>query len=190
MLQSESILFILISNLTPLFSRSLTIQMNTSPVALASSQALWWLNKLTLYFFVKVSSLWFLRWGSNALAKANVSTYVLTGLILKSRQFFLINPISKSALCAIKVQSPTNFKKSGNTSSILGISFTISFVIDVNSVIFSGIGISGLINWLNSSTIWLSTIFTAPISVIFSVAFDNPVVSISKTTNSCKFIES
>ena len=83
---------------------------------------------------------------------------------------------------------PTNSKNLGRTSSIEGLSFIKSLVIPVSSWTFKGIGIWGFINSPKLSIISLFLIFTAPISVISSEVFENPVVSISKTTySSSKF---
>ena len=96
-------------------------------------------------------------------------------------QLYFKNPISKSALCATRTLSPTNSITFGNISSILGASFTISSVILVTSTTLCGIGFSGFTNVLNSSIISPFLTFIIPISVIFSVLNENPVVSKSKT---------
>ena len=54
-----------------------------------------------------------------------------------------MNPVSKLALCATSMASPTYSRNSGNTSSIVGASRTILSLIDVSLVILYGIGTSG-----------------------------------------------
>ena len=75
-----------------------------------------------------------------------------------------------------------NSKKFGNTSSMIGQSSTISFVMLTTFDILVVIYCIGFINWLKESTILLSITFTAPISIIlFTIGFI-PVVSKSNTT--------
>ena len=61
-----------------------------------------------------------------------------------------------------------NSKNSGNTISIVFASLTISSVIEVNSVIFSGICIKGLMNTSKESTIVPPLTLWAAISMISS----------------------
>ena len=91
--------------------------------------------------------------------------------------------MSKSALCATNTLSPTNSKNLGITLSIVSASFTISSVMLVTSTTFWGIGFSGFTKHENSSITSPFFTFIIPISVIFSVLKENPVVSKSKTQN-------
>ena len=68
--------------------------------------------------------------------------------------------------------------------SIVGASATISSVMPVSSVIFSGMGIPGLTKVLKRSSTLPSRMRTAPISVMPQFDTERPVVSMSKTTNS------
>ena len=67
-------------------------------------------------------------------------------------------------------------------TSIVGADTTISSLIDVSSSILKGIGTCGFTNVEYLSTIFPSTTFTAPISMILFFSGLNPVVSISNTT--------
>ena len=97
---------------------------------------------------------------------------------------FLMKPISNEALWATNGLPPIKVKNSGKTSLAVLAPLTISLVIPVSLTILGGITVSGFIRLLYLSTTSLFFIKTAPISVILSFIFDNPVVSISKTTNS------
>ena len=99
----------------------------------------------------------------------------------KFSALYFKKPTSKSALCATSFRSPIKFKNLGITLSMVSASFTMSSVIFVISVILYGIGISGFTKHSNVSIISLFLTLTAPISVIFSVLKESPVVSISKT---------
>ena len=101
-------------------------------------------------------------------------------------------PTSKSALCATITLSPTNSNTFGITLSIVSASFTMSSVMFVTSTTLCGIGFSGFTKHSNSSiTSPFSFIFIIPISVIFSVLNERPVVSKSNTQyvvcKSCPF---
>jgi len=84
-------------------------------------------------------------------------------------------------LCATITESPINFNAFGRILSIVGASLTISSVIWVTSITFCGIGFSGLTNVENSSITSPFFTFIIPISVIFSVLNEIPVVSRSNT---------
>ena len=116
-----------------------------------SSSALCATSTLIPKFSAIIPNLYFLYSGNSALAKRNVSIYVLSNFKPNSEQLCFKNPISKSALCATKMLSPTNSKTFGNISSIVGAFFTISSVILVTSTTLCGIGFSGLTKVLNSS---------------------------------------
>ena len=90
-------------------------------------------------------------------------------------------------MCATKTESPKNSKTLGNISSIVGASFTISSVICVISCTLIGIGFCGFTKDENSSITSPFFIFMIPISVIFSVLNEIPVVSKSKIQNSVSF---
>ena len=164
------------------------ILINIWAVARASSLALWWLKAGISSFLAILSRENFFISENNALAIGKVSRYKGLNSIPILKQFSLINPTSKSVFWPTSIESPQNFKKSLITSSILGQSSTISFVIPVISVIFSDITISGLTSWLYSSVIFPFSTLTAPISVILSLYLDKPVVSKSNTTNDVSFM--
>ena len=87
--------------------------------------------------------------------------------------------------------SPINSIILGNILSIVSASFTMSSVIFVTSTTRWGIGFSGFTKHENSSSTSPFLIFIIPISVIFSVLKENPVVSKSSTqyvvSSSCFF---
>ena len=93
----------------------------------------------------------------------------------------LIKPISKVALCATRTVSFTKSKTFGKTLSIVSASLTISFVIFVTSTTLCGISFSGFTKHSNSPSLSPFLTFIIPNSVILSVFFESPVVSISKT---------
>ncbi len=80
--------------------------------------------------------------------------------------------------------SPIKSRNISSASFSFGASLTMLSVIPVNSVIFALIGFSGFTKVVNFSVTSPFLIFTAPISVIFSVFALSPVVSKSKHTNS------
>ena len=97
----------------------------------------------------------------------------------------MIKEVSNDALCATTTApSPQYLRNSAMASASFGASATISSVIPVSSVIFSGIGIPGFTKVENLSVISPLTSLNAPISVILSLEALRPVVSISNTTNS------
>ena len=132
-------------------------------------------------FSAIIPNLCFLKSGNNCLDNAKLSMYSLSIVSPSSSALYFKNPTSKSALCATSFKSPINSRNLGITLSIVSASFTISSVICVISTIFCGIGISGFTKHSNVSTISPSFTLTAPISVIFSVLKESPVVSISNT---------
>ena len=77
--------------------------------------------------------------------------------------------------------SPINSIILGNILSIVSASFTMSSVIFVTSTTRCGIGFSGFTKHENSSNTSPFFIFMIPISVIFSVLNEKPVVSKSST---------
>ena len=125
--------------------------------------------------------MYFLKSGNKSFAKRSVSKYVFSNLYPNTDALCFKNPISKSALWATKTLSPTNSNIFGNTSPILGASFTISSVICVTSTTLSGIGFSGFTNVSKLSITSPFLYFIIPTSVIFSVLKENPVVSKSRT---------
>ena len=126
-------------------------------------------------------SLYFLKSGNKLFASLKVSKYVLFNSYPNCEALYFKNPISKSALCATKIESPTNSNILGNTLSIVSASFTISSVILVTSTTFCGIGFSGFTKQENSSITSPFFTFIIPTSVIFSVLNESPVVSKSST---------
>ena len=113
-----------------------------------------------------------------------VSTYVISVDMPRRSALAFIKLTSKSALWATRTASPQNERNSGSTVSIVGASLTIALSMDVRAWILGDITL--LTGWTNveylSVTLRFST-FTAPISMISSVHGENPVVSISNTTN-------
>ena len=153
-----------------------------SHVAFASSTALWWFSKDIPKCFATILSLTFLSSGYKNLASGTVSIIVKSNSKFILLQLFFINPVSKAALCATNTLPLQNSRNLGNILSIVSLSLTISSVIPVSSVILYGINFSGFTNSLNLSTIFPSSILTAPISIILSFFAENPVVSRSNTT--------
>ena len=90
--------------------------------------------------------------------------------------------VSNSALCATITAPSQNSRNLGRISSILGAFITIWSLMCVSVSILNGIGISGLTNVENLSTISPLHTLTAPISIILSTSAENPVVSRSNTT--------
>ena len=170
------------SNVLTPFSLSISnITFNTFTVVSTSSNALCATSTFIPKFSAIIPNLYFLYCGNKSFASLNVSKYVFPSFNPNNVQLYFKNPISKSALCATRTLSPTNSITFGNISSILGASFTISSVILVTSTTLCGIGFSGFTNVLSSSITSPFLTFIIPISVIFSVLNEKPVVSKSKT---------
>ena len=108
---------------------------NISPVALASSTALWWLVSFTPKCLATKLSLTDFNSGYKNLHICTVSSIVALKGKSKSLQFFSIKLQSKLALCATTAASPINSINFGNTKSIESAYFTISSLIPVSSVI-------------------------------------------------------
>ena len=133
-------------------------------------------------FSAIIPSLYFFKSGNKSFASLKVSKYVFSKVNPNCFALYFKNPTSKSALWATITLSPIKSKTFGITLSIVSASFTMSSVIFVTSTTLCGIGFSGFTKHSNSSiTSPCSFIFIIPISVIFSVLNDNPVVSKSNT---------
>ena len=163
------------------FSLSIfSITFNTLTVVSTSSNALCATSTFIPKFSAIIPNLYFLYSGNSSFAKRNVSIYVFSNEYPSSPALYFKKPMSKSALCATSTLSPMNSIIFGNTLSIVSASFTISSVMFVTSTTLCGIGFSGLTKQENSSITSPFFIFIIPISVIFSVLNENPVVSKSK----------
>ena len=66
-------------------------------------------------------SLYFLKSGNKLFASLKVSKYVLFNSYPNCEALYFKNPISKSALCATKIESPTNSNILGNTLSEIAV---------------------------------------------------------------------
>ena len=165
----------------PLSLNIWSITLNTFTVVSTSSNALCATSTLIPKFSAIIPNLYFLNSGNKSFASLNVSKYVLSNFRPSFSQLYFIKLVSKSALCATKTESPKNSKTFGISSSIVGASFTISSVMFVISWTLIGIGFSGFTNVSNVSITSPFLTFIIPISVIFSVLKDIPVVSKSNT---------
>ncbi len=153
-----------------------------SAVHSASSTARWWFFSEICSSFATVSSLNRFNPGSRYRAIDTVSTTVNAQSSPRSSQFFWINPMSNSALCATITHPLQNSINSGRTCAISGSPTSISSRIFVSSSMANGSGTSGFTNWEKRSTILPSETFTAPISIILCTFGLRPVVSKSNTT--------
>ena len=158
-----------------------SITLNTFTVVSTSSNALCATSTLIPRESAIFPNLYLFKFGKISFAKLNVSIYVKSNSYPSSLATYFKKPISNLALCATRTLPLINSNNSGNTCSIFSASLTMSSVIFVTSTTLGGIGFSGFTKQLNLSITSPSFTFITPISVIFSVRGEKPVVSKSST---------